>query len=190
MRHILVSALTLSLVAGAAFAQPAAPPPMMADAPPQAAHSHLVDPARRAEHQARKLREALQLRTDQEPALQAFLAAMRPPEGEMGRHMHGDGMKDGAGPGEMQTLSAPDRMAKMLEMQKAHLAEAEKHLSAVRTFYAALSPSQQKAFDVLHEGMMHHGGHGMWPHHPDGPPGEGPPSEGGWGHGPEPHAPH
>jgi Spy/CpxP family protein refolding chaperone len=33
-----------------------------------------------------------------------------------------------------------------------------RHADAVKRFYAALTPAQQKAFDAMHQGMM--GGHG------------------------------
>ncbi len=171
MRHALLPALAFSFLATTALAQ--SPPPMAPPPPSAPAHGwqgHSPDPAKRAEHAARKLRDALQLRPDQEPALQAFIAAMRPPEAEM-HGMRRMAEADG------QTLSTPDRMTQQLEWHKARLAEAEKKLVALKTFYAALSPAQQKAFDTLHPHMDPHGEEGGPRRWSDGPPGEAP-----WGH--------
>jgi len=51
-----------------------------------------------------------------------------------------------------------------------HQQQAARRADAIRRFYAALTPAQQKAFDAMHQGMMgrrgNHGGkgHGMWGH--------------------------
>jgi hypothetical protein len=125
---------------------------------------HMDDPAeqaRRAERHAQHLRDALQLRPDQEPALTAFVASMKPAAGAMA-HMRADHDED-------QTLTTPQRLDRML----AHLDQARAmmvaHADAVKRFYAALSPAQQKAFDAMgpmgggmHMQMRMHmgGGHG------------------------------
>ncbi len=170
MRHALLPALAFGFLATTALAQSAPPMAPPAPAPAHGWQAHSPDPAKRAEHAARKLRDALQLRPDQEPALQAFIAAVRPPEGA-GPGMHPMAGSDG------QALSTPDRLAKRLEWHKARLAEAEKKLVALKTFYAALSPAQQKAFDTLHPHMDPHGEEGGPRRWSDGPPGEAP-----WGH--------
>jgi periplasmic protein CpxP/Spy len=129
------------------------------------------NPEMRAQH----LRDVLQLRPDQEPALKAFLDAsapgmkkhrMGPPPGEAGK----------GAPPERKMMTTPQRLdmqaMMMAERQKAF----EKRAAATKTFYAALSPSQQKAFDALHGGKMGRGmggphmkkmrmgGHGRGPH--------------------------
>jgi len=149
-------ALALAFVAplacgGLAFAEEGPPPP------PAGWHDHPgMDPAKRAEH----IEEILQLRPDQQPALQAFLAAVHP-EGEM------KDQPPGQGGGPEEGLTAPQRMDRMvarLDAARARLAQVD---DATKRFYAQLTPSQQKAFDdlmplVAHRMMAH------WRHGPDG----------------------
>jgi protein CpxP len=138
---------------------------------------HMDDPAaqaRRAERHAQHLRDALQLRPDQEPALRAFIESMKPPPGAMGGMMGHmgpgpDGDHDGDHDGD-ENLTTPQRLDRML----AHLDQARAmmvaHAEAVKRFYAALSPTQQKAFDAMgpmggmHMRMMMHMGHGGMGH--------------------------
>jgi len=49
----------------------------------------------------------------------------------------------------MQKLSAPDRLQKLIDLNKARQTMLEDVLAATRTFYATLSPEQRKAFDEL-----------------------------------------
>jgi len=132
------------------------------------------------EEHAKRLHDILNLRPDQEPALHAFLAAMVPPH-----HDH-DGMKRDQ-PDDLRALTTPQRLDRMAERQAKHAAEFQARAAAIRQFYAALSPEQQRAFDALppmmmgdrhggpddHAGMGHHGmGPGrMGPGGPDGAPG-------------------
>jgi len=163
--RMLISILAAStLLAGAALAQPAPPPPP--EHPMGDAHgwrAHKPDPARMAAH----LRAALQLRPDQDGALQAFVASMQPPAGEAHDHMKGE--HEG-----MVARSTPDKLDHMIARAREHLARLEQHAAATRTFYAALSPSQQKAFDLMAEAHMRGmGGHLMGGHPPmGGAPGE------------------
>jgi periplasmic protein CpxP/Spy len=129
----------------------------------------------RAEHQAehaQRLTALLNLRADQQPALQAFLAAMTPE-----RHEHG------APPpgGEKAQLTTPQRLDRMADRMAKHEEEFHHRADAIRTFYAALSPDQQRAFDALPPMMMgdhgRGGGHGMR-HGPHGGPEQGPPAAG------------
>lgn len=132
---VLSAGAALSLMtAGASFAQAPAP-----DAP-RAAMKRQHDPA---EH-AQRLRAALQLTPAQEPALQAFIAAAGQPMGER--------MERREDRREMQNLTTPqrlDRMASHMAERQQHFTE---HAAAVKRFYAALTPAQQKAFDAMHEG--------------------------------------
>ncbi|MBX3608893.1 MAG: Spy/CpxP family protein refolding chaperone [Hydrogenophaga sp.] len=113
---------------------------------------------RMAEHQAR-LKASLQLTPQQEPAWNAFVARMQPqPRPEQPR-MDRDAWKG---------LSTPERLDRM-EALKAERdkAMAQRH-DAIRSFYAQLTPSQQKAFDAQQGmGMMRAGmrGPGMHGHH-------------------------
>jgi protein CpxP len=139
----------LSLAGGASFAQPAAPPASGPHA--EGHHWQRPDPAQMAERHAQHLRDALQLRPDQEPALRALIAAMQPPPGAMDkmREAHEAGAK----------LTTPERLDRMQAMMAEHEARFREHVDAIKRFYAQLSPSQQKAFDAMP--MMGMGGHGM-----------------------------
>jgi hypothetical protein len=105
-----------------------------------------MDPEKHIQH----LRDVLQLRADQEGALKAFVAAMKPPERPAPP-------ADGAAPARPATT--PERLARSEKMMAEHQAGMRKRNDAIRAFYAQLSPSQQKAFDALHLGMpgMRHG---------------------------------
>ena len=144
------AALTLS-TAAVAVAQdglpPPGPPPMMdgsgGPGGPMMMRHHRLDPEARAQH----LRDVLQLRADQDGALKAYLAAIEP------RDWRKDGQKKDLVEGPPKTLTTPER----LDRETEHLARARARIDATRAFYAALSPSQKKAFDAL--GPMG-GGHG------------------------------
>jgi hypothetical protein len=133
-----------------------------------------------AERHAQHLRDALQLRPDQEPALRALIAALQPPPGER-EHMGRD-RDEGA------RLSTPERLDRKAARMAEHEARFRQHAEAIKRFYAQLSPTQQKAFDAMPmemgHGMHGHGmgGHGRMhgPHGPGGP--------GGHEHGPPPPA--
>lgn len=141
LRPVMLGASILILAAaGTANAQP--PPPQ--GAPPMEDMGPMherMDPADRAEKMAGKLRDVLQLTPAQEPALQAFISAMKPPEGAMEK-MRGEREK-------MAGLTTPQR----LDAMQAHRAEREaamdRRIQAIRTFYAQLTPAQKKAFDAL-----------------------------------------
>lgn len=131
------------LMTGAAFAQPA-PEPKPAHAGPHRG-DHMK--ARfNPEARAQKLRDVLQLQPNQEPALKAFLESSRP---QM-RRERPDRQA-------LQNETTPQRLdrqaARMTQMQQAF----QRRATATKTFYAALSPSQQKAFDTLHEGRGERG---------------------------------
>ena len=154
LRPAVLGASFLALATfGAANAQPPPPPGGMQGM--GGMHGMGMDPAQRIERMASHLRDVLQLTPAQEPALQAFIAAMKPPEGGMGK-MRGEHEK-------MAGMTTPQR----LDAMQAHRAEREaamdKRIQAIRTFYAQLTPAQKKAFDALPPpGMGHHmGGPGM-----------------------------
>jgi protein CpxP len=104
---------------------------------------------RMAQHQA-KLHDLLKLTPAQEGAWKTFTASMTPPE--IGKH------HDRA---EWAKLSAPERADKMLAMSKEREAHMAEHIAAMKTFYATLTPAQQKVFDAnsMHGGR-HHGERG------------------------------
>lgn len=162
LRPVMLGVSILSLgAAGAALAQPAPPP--AGPGGPGGMHEMRgmpgMDPAKRIERMTAHLRDVLQLTPAQEPALQAFVAAMKPPEGAMEK-MRGEREK-------MAGLTTPQR----LDAMQAHRAEREaamdKRIQAIRTFYAQLNPAQKKAFDALPPpGMGGHHGPGMGPKGP------------------------
>ena len=120
-------------------------PPMMDDGPggPPMMRHHRFDPEARTQY----LHDVLQLRADQDGALKAYLAATGP----MDWRKDGPKKEDVDGPPKMPTT--PER----LDRETEHLNRARARIDATRAFYAALSPSQKKAFDAL--GPMG-GGHG------------------------------
>ncbi|MBC3920924.1 Spy/CpxP family protein refolding chaperone [Undibacterium sp. CY18W] len=148
-----LTVITVGIAAGA-FAQsaPSTPP---APPAPTAAGDHAghgrapADPAkwaekmkeRTAKHQA-ELHDKLKITAAQEPAWKTFTDAMNP--GTLpARPDHK----------ELAKLSTPDRMEKGLEKMKEHLAKMQTRLTALKTFYAVLTPDQQKIFDESHRRM-------------------------------------
>ncbi|HWF77267.1 MAG TPA: Spy/CpxP family protein refolding chaperone [Caulobacteraceae bacterium] len=154
-RVALVAGLSLPLaLATASFAQPAAQTPR--SAPPAAADHHhggyrhhdRGDHEETAAARADRLRTLLQLRSDQEPALSAFVASTAPGAGPQPEDVDAE-----------RALPAPERMERMLARMDAVRAQMGQKLAALKTFYAQLTPSQQKAFDALDVG--HGRGRGM-----------------------------
>lgn len=140
---------------------------------PDQMHARMQEMREAHERQrAADLRTVLRLRPDQEPALTAFLASHKRPEGA--------GKPPGAPPAAMTT---PQRLDEMARRDAEHEARQKAHADALRAFYAALSPDQRQVFDALqrmrgghgHGGFGHHGFGGM--HGPMGGPGRpgGPP---------------
>jgi Spy/CpxP family protein refolding chaperone len=101
------------------------------------------------------LKAQLKLTPAQEPAWAAFMEAHKPPAGKLGKPEMPD----------MSKLTTPERIDKMRELHAQRVseraAEMDKRGAATKTFYAALTPEQQKLFDA-HE-MKGHGmkGHDM-----------------------------
>lgn len=150
--------LAITAAAGAAMAQmpppPPPPPPALPPLPPlppldammmgghdmaMRHHGKPADPEAHAKH----LRDVLQLRPDQDGALKAYVEATAP------QKMADAMMWDSKDEGDDKPLTTPER----LDRQAAHMTKMaetfQKRASATKAFYAALSPSQQKAFDAL-----------------------------------------
>jgi protein CpxP len=150
---MLASLAAISAAAGIASVSFAQEPPSGAAPPPAGAHEHWAE--HRHEHQqerAKALHDILNIRPDQEPAFQAFLASMAPPE-------RADGMREHGEAADMAQLTTPQRLDRMAARMAEHQAKFQQRADAVRRFYAALGPEQQRAFDALH-GMMGQGHHG------------------------------
>ena len=121
------------------------------------------DPARMQERIAKnqaELKDKLKITAAQESAWTAFTAAMTPPARAMqDRH---------AQHAEMQKLPTPQRIDKMRELRTQHMTEMMKRMDqrgeATKALYAALSPEQQKTFDLVASergsghAERHHGG--------------------------------
>ena len=151
VRLALAGAAVIALGGGVAVAQiPAPPAPPEAPQPPPPPeppmglmamspdmvfmhHARAFDPEKRAQ----RLRDVLQLRPDQDRALKAYVEATGPKIEKIKK----DDDK-GAERGPPTTLERLDRMSKAADAMKARA-------DATRVFYLALSPSQQKTFDVL-----------------------------------------
>jgi hypothetical protein len=156
-------ALLAALLASAAFAtqaQPAAPANPMPMHPGMQQHMQ----ERMQEHMQRRLegfKRILQITPAQEGAFNAWAAAMLPSQQAMQqqRALHE----------EMSKLTTPERIDRMRQLRTERNAAMDRRFDATKTFYAQLTPSQQKAFDEASMRFLddHHGrGHrGHGPHH-------------------------
>lgn len=86
---------------------------------------------------SKELHDKLKLNADQETAWKTLVETMKPPAGRMPPDF-----------GELEKLTAPERMEKMMERMKLHQEAMGEHLAAMKTFYSTLSPEQQKVFDT------------------------------------------
>ena len=137
-----VAAFAVLSLAAAAQAQTAAP----AAQPDAAAQARWNPEAMRARMQARRderlhlLHDALALRTDQEPAWQAFTQdSARPDRGDHAGRRHE----------ESAAMTTPERLDRMARRMGEKQVELQHRADAVKRFYAALDTRQQKAFDAL-----------------------------------------
>lgn len=156
------AAAALLGAAGAGLAQdgPRSPAAGEAAAPGAGARQHPQmrhDPQKAAERRAQMLRQRLALRSDQEPALQAYLSAARP---------HGDRAAREA----LKAMTTPERLDRQLEAMR-------KRADATKRFYGALTPEQRRTFDSM-TARPHKA------HHDGGRHGEGRRDRRGGGHGP------
>ena len=109
-------------------------------------------PEKMAEHAARRqaaLHDALKLTPQQESAWAVFAEKMR-----AGQPMQRPDR------GQMEKLSAPERMEKMLAMMRDGERRLADRLEATKPFYAVLTPAQRLIFDQQTAGKHHHGEEG------------------------------
>ena len=145
-----------AMAQGAPTAPPAGPAAASRPAGPPGEHMGRHDPAKIqawvAKRQA-EMKAKLKITPAQEGAWTTFTAAMQPPA-------------HGARPtpeqrAELDKLTTPQRIDKMRDMRTQRMTEMaanmDKRGEATKTFYAALTPDQQKVFDTEHK---RHGGHG------------------------------
>lgn len=88
---------------------------------------------------AEHLRNMLQLKPNQESALQTYVAAMHPERHELSK-----------ADDPMAPRTTPERLALMQKHLEEHTAMMRAQLDATRRFYDQLDPGQKKAFDELH----------------------------------------
>lgn len=104
--------------------------------------------AKMAEFEAKRtarLHDELMITPAQENAFRTYVAAMKPQHQQArGEHTR------------FEELTTPQRMEKMIAMQKQRTVEMEARLPALNAFYAVLTPAQKKVFD---QRGMHHRGH-------------------------------
>ena len=173
--------LWASLLASATFAVSAqTPPPPAVPAGPQVhAEQRAHTPRdgkfvermqeRRVKHMA-ELKAELKLNASQESAWSNFESATKPPAQPAQR------MDRKAARAEFEKLSTPQRLDRMQARQSERAARFALRADATRSFYAVLSPEQQKTFDA--KAMPHgphgkHRGHGHGPAHRSPPPAKG-----------------
>ena len=135
-----MAALAVLSLAAAAQAQQTVAAPADSAGPhwnPDAMHAHMQ--ARR-DQRLHLLHDALGLRADQETAWQAFTQdSARPGRGDRAARPH-DGQA---------ALTTPERLDRMARRMGEKQAELQHRADAVKRFYAALDPRQQKTFDAL-----------------------------------------
>jgi periplasmic protein CpxP/Spy len=147
MSAVLKPLLLASLLAGAAFSALAQTPPAGPMSGPGREHRGMMhrgpmDPAKMQAMVAKRqaaLKETLKITAAQEGAWNAFTSIMQP-----SADMHKRRMEMRA---EIQKLTTPERIDKMRALRTERDAEMDKRANATKTFYAALSPEQQKVFD-------------------------------------------
>jgi periplasmic protein CpxP/Spy len=120
-----------------------------------------------AERQA-KLKETLKITAEQEPAWNAFVARTAPQP---------RAMQPGQTREDWSKLTTPERLDKMLARKAERDAQMTQRIDATKSFYAALTPDQQKLFDAQGHGRfqrtgMQGGERGMGRHGHDGMRGE------------------
>ena len=118
-----------AVVAGPAMADPGCGP----------MGSHQEHHAKMMEQHHTQLHDALKLTPAQEPGWNKLMESEQPRPA-----------LSGGQPEDWAKLNAPERAEKMLELAKARQVQMAEHVAALKTFYATLTPEQQKAFEEYH----------------------------------------
>lgn len=166
-KPLLLSALLAGSV-GLATAQSPSASGAVQIAQAKGAHGHM-DPAKMQERIAKRqaeLKSMLNLSAAQQPAWAQYVEAMKPPADMAQRMSREERQKRRE---EMQALTTPQRIDRMQAMQAQRHAEMTRRAEAVKAFYAALDPDQQKMFDNQAmrrgDGKRQHGERGAGRHH-------------------------
>ena len=160
----LLACAVLATASLGAMAQPAGGPPPDGHGKP---HMARMDPAKMQErmHQRQaELKARLQLSPGQEAAWNSFVEAHKPPTRPQ-RMTREEREQRRA---EFAAMTTPQRLDQMQALKARRDAEMQGRADATRSFYAALTPAQQKVFDQStlrgrHDGGPHHGGPGRHP---------------------------
>ena len=108
---------------------------------------------RRTKHLA-ELKTKLKLNASQEGAWTTFTAATQPPA------RPAQGANRAAARAEFEKLTTPQRLERMQARQAERSARFAQRAEATKTFYAVLTPEQQKTFDAESMRRGHRGDHG------------------------------
>ncbi|HWI78056.1 MAG TPA: Spy/CpxP family protein refolding chaperone [Ramlibacter sp.] len=114
--------------------------------------------ARMQEHMAKRLadfKQKLQLSPGQEAAWNSYVDALKP----SGMHQRRDRA-------DLARLPTPERIDRMRALRAERMAQMDRRGDATKTFYAILTPQQQKIFDdaTARRGEHHHGRQGVHRH--------------------------
>ncbi len=170
MKHVFKSLLVASVLATTGYSSYAQPMgmgdpshhPMMGGAGPMGHEGGMgmrarMDPAKVEAFMAKRaaeLKNKLKITATQEAAWTTFTTAIKPPAKMAANHPD---------PAEMAKLTTPERIDKMRSLRAQHMTEMntamDKRDEAVKTFYAVLSPEQQKVFDAEHTRTAERRGH-------------------------------
>ncbi|WP_161539972.1 Spy/CpxP family protein refolding chaperone [Glaciimonas sp. PCH181] len=165
---IVVTAIGISAMGMSAYAQNAPTTdnaPAMAQAGTAGKQMHQPPSAEQrakfaekiAKRQA-KLHDELKITPAQEGAWKTYISQMQPPRGDM--PMHRPSKEEWA------KQTAPERMDHRIEFMKKMEAHMTERAAALKTFYATLTPAQQKILDAhFSHGHRGHRGHGGWGGH-------------------------
>jgi protein CpxP len=160
----IVLASGLASLAAVALAQTPATAPVVPEPPARHAHDHARhDPAQRQAQREARLKEALQLTAEQEPAWNQYTASLLRPAPKAER----------PDPNAMRALTTPQRIERMRALQAERAAEMDRRADATLRLYAALTPQQQATFDQRSAmGLQHGPKHGHKHHRHAAPHGE------------------
>jgi len=174
-KSLLCAGLLAASIASGAFAQapattPAAPAAQAPSGAPAKGPHAREDRAQRFEQMKQRhaqrlsaLKEKLKITPAQEGAWNTFADAQQlPPAPPAGARMNRD---------EFAKLTTPQRLDLMEKRRTERSAMFTKRADATRTFYAGLTPDQQKTFDAESMRRFGPGDHGgrQHPHHPAAP---------------------
>lgn len=161
---LLATAGASAMAQGAPATAPAAPAATSQAAPVHAGQHKMGhrDPAKMQAWMAKRqaeMKTKLKITPAQEGAWTTYTAAMKPPANMMmGQRPTAEQRA------EFDKLTTPERIDKMQAMRTQRMSEMNAAMTqrgdATKTFYATLSPEQQKTFDAEHRKMGQREGHG------------------------------